>query len=271
MRHLYLFVGCLSLILSACNTTPVKPEPIVALSVAQIKELQNYDELVAMREKLVAGLAGKPQADYAEDFAVLAQVESQITNVKKEELSSIFASKRLDEGVVAKPELTALLDGLKANTPVSADKWAPILALVETELKKTESYTNGLESKVGSEEDPLKKVALYDELAKVDGSEKWASQREMLIDGLIEQVRKASEGEEFDQETRETLALIKQFSGDDAELLDEMIGVDAKIYEKDFFNFLAEGDADSAYQTLETMSGANDFVAIKGKLAPTNG
>jgi len=270
MRYLFILVGLCGLLLSACNTTPVKPEPIIAISPADVQAIQNYDELVSMREKLVAGLAGKSQESYAEDFATLAQIESQIVEVKKNELTSMFTAKRQGDGVIAKPELNTLLSQLSGAAPVAADKWAPILALVNGEISKTDAFTKQLAAKAASSADPLAKVSMYDQLAALDGGANWAEARDKIVNDLVAQVRNASEGEALGQDTREKLALIKKLRGDDAALVDEMIGVDAKIYEKDFFNYLAEGDADSAYKTLETMSSANDFTAIKGKLAPTS-
>lgn len=270
MRHLYLIVGCLSFLLVSCNSTPVKPELIVDLSAEQIDVMQNFDELVAMREKLAAGLAGKTKEKYAEDFATLGRIESKIASVKKSDLLSKFDAERTTDGVIAKPTLSALLTSLRSEAPVSAEKWAPVLTLVEKELGKTNAYISGLTQKLGAESDPLKKVVSLDQLAKVDGESDWSAQRDTLLSDLVAQVRKASEGDALGQDTRSKLAVIKQLSGDDAALLDEMIGVDAKIYEKDFFNFLADGDADSAYQTLETMASANDFPTIKDKLAPTS-
>ncbi len=263
-------VAALSIFIASCNTTPVKQEPLLALSPAQIQEVRNYDELVSMHATLSSGLAGKSQAEYADDYAALAQIEAQIVDVKKSELSSQFAAKRLANGAVPQPLLEATLSDLKASAPVPVAKWQAVLGAVEGELARTQATATELEGKVAAESDSQTQVKLYEELYAVTGQETWKAKSDELLDKLVEDVRAAVTNESFDEATKNKVDLIKSIRGEDASLLDEMIGVDAKIYAKRFFDFLGEGLADLAYKTLVTMSEANDFPAIKDKLTPTS-
>lgn len=265
-----LYIGLCCLLLVNCNTTPTKPEPMLGLSPSQIKQIQNVDELVAMRTKLAAGLQGKPETDYGEDFAALAQIDSQVIELKKAELATLFASKRLESGVVAQAELSAAAQNLTANPLLPADKWQRVLAAVQLESDKTRAYAGSLQDKAAAASDPTEKLSIYDELALVTGDSAWEGKRDALVKSLVAEVRQASETESFDDETRKKISIIKEILKDDAALTDEMTGVDAKIYQKTFFDQLGEGKTDDAYLTLVQMSEAKDFAALKEKLAPTS-
>ena len=270
MRLHLIFISCICLFLASCNTPPVKPEPLLALSPSQIKQLQNYDELVGLYMKLSQGLAGKAEADYPEDYAALAQIEAQIIELKKAELSSQFAEVRLDSGVVPEKRLMLLETALTESAPLPAEKWASVLNLIGVEQERTANYVAELEGKLSETEGVDSKVALYDELYTVTRDDKWQTQRDDIVEGLLADIREAAASEELDEGIQEKITIVKSYLGEDAVLIDELVGVDAKIYEKRFFDTVGQGQADEAYNILVQMSEANDFDAIKGKLAPTS-
>ncbi|WP_096084665.1 hypothetical protein [Agaribacterium haliotis] len=259
------------LLLSGCGGAPTKSEPLLSSSTAQIQSLQNIDELIAMRGQLAGQLQGKPSERYAEDYAKLALIDAQIVKLKKSELSSDFAAKRLDgEAVLPLSYLEAELTRLKAQTPIPADKWQPVISLVEAEAIKTGRHIEQLEALLRDEKEPQQQVLLASRLHKVTGYDEWQQKKQQLLDSLIADVRFASEQGRFDSNTLAKVEIIKRVRGDDAALLDEMIGVDAKIYAKQFFDKLAEGEADQAYEILQGMAAQPDFPLIKDKLAATS-
>jgi curli biogenesis system outer membrane secretion channel CsgG len=231
--------------------------------------MQNYDELLALREKLASGLAGKSQADYPDDFAALSQVEDKIIALKKSSLSNQLSAKR-SNGLVPLPYLNTLESELTGAPKASSSKWASVLKLVQDEKSKTNAKIAELASKAAGELKVAEQIEVYNELSILSGRSEWKAKRDDLLNQLVADIRKASKEESFDPDLREKLAVIKLLRGDDKTLVDEMIGVDAKIYEKQFFSALGEGKADDAYKTLVQMSEAKDFELIKGKLAPTS-
>jgi hypothetical protein len=239
------------------------------MSSAQIDQVQNFDELASLRSTLLSGLAGKSEAEYPEDFAKLAQLEDKIVSLKQASLKKEFADKAKD-GLVPLPVLNPLELELGAKPQASASKWAAVLQLVQAEKSKTNAKIAELATKAAGESNPSEKVGIYDRLAALSGKDEWKAKRDDIINLLVTDIRKALQDESLDPALREKLAVIKSLRRGDATLLDEMIGVDAKIYEKQFFDALAEGKADDAYKVLVSMSEANDFAMIKDKLAPTS-
>ena len=270
MRLIYSVLAIACVFIASCNTVPVKPEPLLGLSSAQLQEIQSYDELVGMRQSLATKLVGKEPVDYGEDFAALAQIDAQIVALKKSELATLFASKRLDNGVVPLPILSALESGVINSAQIPEGKWQAVVDAVQVETTKTQSLLAELKVKAGVESDPSMQVGLYEQLYQVSGDSAWQAKSDALVEALVAEVRSAAESESFDDETRKKIELIKGIRPQDGALVDEMIGVDAKIYAKRFFDFLGEGNADNAYKTLVRMSGASDFLAIKDKLTPTS-
>ncbi|MFT7560451.1 MAG: curli biogenesis system outer membrane secretion channel CsgG [Flavobacteriales bacterium] len=267
VRHTVVILACV--LLANCGSTPVKPQSVINLSASQIQLINNYDELVNLRKTLTAGLVGKLHADYADDYAALAQIDSQLVELKKAQLSTHIASARLPSGVVS----LSVLDNLDSvNTAtVDATKWAEVYALIDVEKVKTRKRIETIEEGLSAENlDTAGRIDILGILHELTGSDQWLNKQDAEIESIISDIRAATAAEEFDADIRAKIALVRQVRGNDAALVDELISVDAKIYAKSYFDALASGSADSAYDILVTMSQAKDFLAIKEKLTPSS-
>ncbi len=270
MRVTLLALGLATAVLSGCNTTPTKPEPLSTVTSADIQSVQSLDELVALRAPLAAALNGKAEADYSADFATLAQMDAQIVELKIAELTTLLDTRRLESGVVPLNQLEALRDDLAANPLLPEVQWQPVLAFVTAEGVKTGQRIAELEAEVETETNPQVQVTLFDELHQTTGYASWQSKRDELIAALLANIRNAAQSDSYDDSLLDKVELIKQIHGDDAALLDEMITVDAQVYAKLYFDALAAGEPDQAHALLKQMSGTEDFPAIQDKLAPTS-
>jgi hypothetical protein len=269
MRKSILTLAVCAAFAAGCGTTPVKQESLINLTSSQIKQINNYDELLKLRQTLLNGLVGKSQADFAEDYASLAQIESQLVELKKNQLATTLAAARSDQGFVSLDLLDNLLQEASSNPAASDDRWSAVIAQLEGERAKTSAEAEKLEASLEGQA-LNERVATYDALFALTGSGQWQQKRDQEVDALVADIREASASEEFDESIQEKIEVVRNLRGDDASLVDELIGVDARIYAKRYFDALSDGAADKAYDVLLAMSEAKDFEAIKGKLEATS-
>lgn len=270
MRLTFAALAVTSVLLGGCNSAPVKPESLATVSVTDVGSNSNPQELAQLRAQLKTHLDGKLPADYAEDYAVLAAIDARLLALREAEVTQYFSEKRLENGFVPQPAILALSSRLGDGSPIPAEKWKAIDGMIALERGKTEQEVGKQVSSLASETDVKAKLTFLGSLYALTGDTKWQAERDSIVNALVVDIRQASQSEEFTGDIQEKVELVREIKGDDSALVDELIGVDAKIYAKRFFDALGDGNADKAYGILVQMSEANDFVAIKGKLAATS-
>ncbi|SMF52498.1 hypothetical protein SAMN02745866_03335 [Alteromonadaceae bacterium Bs31] len=276
MRSSLIVTLIATLILASCGSQPVKPVPVTSVSLEDIQTMQSLDELTALYTSLEQGLAGKEESEYASDFAALAQVQEQILLLQKSALETSLEQSRLGDdsdytSLVPLPALQKIGEGLNNVAGLDESTWANLTALVDKESTSTKSAIDILAKKIENKSSSgEQRIDFYQSLYTLSGDEAWRTKQESEVDALLVLIREATEAEAYDEQLQSKIALVKAALKDNAEILDEMIDVDAKIYAKKYFDALSNGDADSAYKTLQTLSQADDFSAVMDKLKPSS-
>ncbi len=265
-----------ALFIASCGTQPVKPEAVSYVSQEEIQAMQSLDQLLPLRKRLAESLAGKSVTDYADQFASLANVDEQILSLQQAALETSLEQSRLGGDsdyakLIPLPALQKISEGLNNLAGLDEKLWSALPALVDKEKNATDEAIQALSSQLTAEDiGGEQRIDLYQNLYSLSGDKEWQTKLESEVDSLLAAIREASEAESFDDKLQSKIALVKSARKDDAEIFDEMIGVDAKIYARKYFDALSNGDADSAYKTLLTLSQADDFSAVMGKLKPSS-
>jgi len=275
MRYLLIATPLLVLFLSTCGSQPSKTDSIATKTAEEIQVLDNIDELITLRTSLSEKLLNKKQTENESDFALLSKIDDRIIFLQKSNLETKLNENRLNDDsqykhLVPLTALTQLSSTLENSAGIKEDKWSVLHAIVEKESKDTLQTIANLSTEAESASDGEKRIKLYQRIYSLSGDDQWQQKITSEVEQLLASIREASNEEHFDEELQSKVALVKEARKGDASLVDELVGIDAKIYAKKYFDFLADGDADNAYKTLSTLSKSEDFSAVLGKLKPSS-
>jgi len=115
------------------------------------------------------------------------------------------------------------------------------------------------------------KLALMDALGALYGAGsdeqvEYAEQRTTLLADLREKANQAIANEDFSDAQR-MLSTIAAVNPKDSQVDDKLVEVDAKLFEQQFYDALANDRPDEAYQALVTLSEASNFEKVRPRLA----
>lgn len=257
-------------VLVSCGGQQTKHQSVTQLTTGQVQSIQSYGQLLAERERLAASLIDKSPETFAKDFGLLAQIDSQLAQLKKNEVLAAFTTSRLENGFVPLPVIQKAKSEVEAQNIVGPEKWAIVLGTVNEEWKKSSNQVELLRAKLAAQTDDVEKLESLKMLHDLTGDESWYAQRDTYIDRVVADIRKAQEEEAYSDELRQKMEFVRKVRADDQNLMDELYGVDAGIYRKKYFNALSEGNADGAYEILMTLSKSDEFSKIKPKLSSSS-
>lgn len=259
------------LLLSACGSQEVKEEvPLVDVSADRIATMTDYDELYDLYTQTSTKLAGIPRTKEPAAYASLDQMVDRLAGIKLTDLTNKLNESRLDSGIVPLFLIAEEEAAVSANPFGNDPRWSSVIELLDEERVQTQSAMDSMVTRIANENiSDSDRLLLLDDLYRVSGDPQWKQQRSDFVDGLIAEIRAARETGELTSDLKTKLEIVKQERADEPAIVQEMIAVDAEIYQQDFFAALAEGDGDKAYGVLITMAEANDFAAIKSSLAST--
>ena len=257
------------LLLHGCGggtSAPSEPVSVLAVDKSSVELNNDYGQLVQLYKASAEKLRGLDPAVYVKDYQLLDEIAGKLVNLKLEALELEFSSNRLDTGEVPLPTIKPAYEEL-ATPPVPDYQWLPVREIVEKEWSNTQNSISNLKEQVSSATlADSSRLSALDQLILLTGDNYWDGQKSAFIDGLIKQVRDAKSEGLLTGDYQDKIDLILNLGESDQSLRDELIAAAAEIFQKDYFNALAEGDADKAYGVLVTMSEAKDFAEIKGSL-----
>jgi len=96
----------------------------------------------------------------------------------------------------------------------------------------------------------------------------YAQQRRDVVARLNSGADRAIEAEDFD-EARRLLEAVATVDPTDADTRERLADVDTKVFERDFYRSLEQGDPDSAYDLLVSISASESFPSFRPRLEPS--
>ncbi|GAA6168067.1 CsgG/HfaB family protein [Sessilibacter corallicola] len=258
------------LLLTACGGTTQPPEPIITLSDDDIRNTNNYEELLGLLKTANIRLADKNVSDYADDFARKSILEDKLVELAIANIESQFTNAREVNGVLGLATIESIDNSLIGESELPTGKWQRVKDRIALEKRRTRQYVEEQSLTIADDLSNEERLNYLDEFYRLTGDSTWLQQKNEFIDQLITNIRVAKNQGVYTEALQADLALLRQTRGDDLGLMNELTAYDAKVYEHQFLTELGNGDPDAAYQIFVKMTQANNFEQIRAELEGTS-
>lgn len=252
-----------ALALAACTSAPP------TLTQQELQSAQQSGNLEAVYEQYAAKLVGQklttPEGQKAQ--AQLDQIGAQLAEKREQEIRSELNQQGTASGLVPLPVIEAQI----AKLP-KMQKWAPEkhskLATELNELKgRTQARITSQQNQLAklTENDMGQRLSVLDDLAKLTGDDRYSRERTDVLANLRQKADTALKNEQYG-EAKQALTALKQASPEDKTLGTQITLADARLFEKKFWDSLAEGQLDTAYTQFMSLSQTPEFPEILKRL-----
>jgi len=246
-----------------------------SVSEEQIQAARESGDLEDLLARVEADLAAEGDNPSEHTLAMRARIGALLAEKASEEIRGELEAARTEGGVVP----LATLEDARMRLP-EVEHLEPSAAerleiALDQEAARTDKAIDAklAERKALPDDDVGRRLDLTAEALALarPGSERALSleaERRALLAGVQKSVDDAIQNEEYEEAER-MARLAVQADPDNPAIREQMDTIDAKLFEQNFWKALETGDPDGAYQMLKEVSRAENFDAIRERLAPS--
>lgn len=267
MSRLTLTGIALGLSLAGCASGPAP------LSQQELQTAQQSGNLEAVYDQYAARLAGEkltsPKGQQA--LAQLNQIGGELAQKLEQDIRSELNQQGSASGLVPLPVIETQI----AKLP-KLQKWAPAkhakLAAELNELKgRTQARITSQQNQLArlTENEMGQRVGVLDDLAKLTGDDRYSRERVDVLNNLRKKAEDALKNEQY-VEAKQALTALQQVTPEDKALKNQLTLADARLFEKKFWDSLAEGQLDEAYTQFMSLSQTEQFPEILKRLSKSS-
>ncbi|MDF2445524.1 MAG: hypothetical protein K0S46_760 [Moraxellaceae bacterium] len=267
MSRLTLTGVALALSLGGCASGPAP------LTQQEIQSAQQNGSMESLYDQYAARLAGQKltSTEGQKALAQLNQLGGQLARKQEQEIRSELNQQGTASGLVPLP----VIDAQIAKLP-NIQKWAPEkhtrLAAELNELRgRVQARITSQQNQLArlTENEMGQRVAVLDDLAKLTGDDRYTRER---VDVLANLRRKADEALKAEQygEAKQALTALQQVTPEDPSIGTQITLADARLFEKKFWDSLAEGQLDEAYTQFMSLAQTREFPEILKRLSKSS-
>jgi curli biogenesis system outer membrane secretion channel CsgG len=260
-----------------CASGPPAPPIVTAEDVAQAQQNGTLEALLDRIEVELASPNLKPDQR--------AQLEVLQGQVKEKLAAQLAAEVRAELGAsearIGDTLNKKVIEDQRGRIAPMAE-WSPTAHQamhdeLDAEIVKTDAAIEEREARLATleEDDVAGRIQLIDEIASLEHPDRpnagsLAEKRSALLADLNQEATAAIEAENYD-EARRLLETARDIDPEDMGTVAQLASVDTKVFERDFFRALEEGDPDAAYALLTSIAADESFDLIRPHLAPSAG
>ena len=268
-------LGLVSLVLSAALVAACAGPPPEKFPQERIAEAAQDGTLASLYDEIAASL----------EEPGLSEQERQSRELRLKDAGRTLAQ-GAEKEVAAAVQAAALPDGTvplkaydaQATRLESIERWDPatyqrVSASVGDGRRATEEAIAAKRSELDGLADTQveERLAALDSLSALHGAGTeeqvaYADQKSALLKDLRTKADEAIQEEDYDDAQR-MLTAIAAVAPQDAAVDEKLVEVDAKLFEKRFYDALASNRPDDAYQALVTLSESPNFDKVRPRLA----
>lgn len=243
--------------------------PTPTVSQQELTAAQQNGSLEAVYDRFAAQLAGQklntPEGQKAQ--AQLQQIGGQLADKLAQDVRSEINQQGTASGLVPLPIIEAQLARLGKMQKWSPEKHSK-LATELNELKgRTQARITSQQNQLArlTENDMGQRLAVLDDLAKLTGDDRYNRERVDVLTNLRKKAEDALKNEQY-SEAKQALTALKQANPEDKALATQITLADARLFEKKFWDSLAEGQLDNAYTQFMSLAQTPEFPEILKRL-----
>lgn len=257
----------LALSLAGCASGP-KP-----LTQQELQTARQTGNLETVYDQYAARLAGQKltSEDGQKALAQLNQIGDTLAKKLEQDIRSEINQQSTASGLVPLP----VVDAQIARLP-RMEKWSPQrhskLAAELNELKgRTQARITSQQNQLArlTENEMGQRVSVLDDLAKLTGDDRYSRERSAVLDTLRKRAEDALKNEQYG-EAKQALTALQQATPEDTTLGSKITLADARLFEKKFWDSLADGKLDDAYTQFMSLSQTKEFPEILKRLSKSS-
>lgn len=256
-----------ALALAGCASGPATLTPQELSAARQAGNLEGLYDQYALR------LTGQKLTTPAGQQAVaqLNDIGTQLARSLEQDIRGELRQQSTANGLVALP----IMDAQLARLP-KMQKWSPethdrLAAELHALRDRTRTRITAQQNQLArfTEDELGQRVAVLDDLALLTGDERYRRESVDVVTTLRRKAEEALKGEQYGEARRALLAL-QQVSPEDRSLNSQLTRVDARLFEKRFWDSLADDRPDDAYTEFMNLAQAPGFPAILQHLSTSS-
>ncbi|MEE3326034.1 MAG: hypothetical protein VX252_01730 [Myxococcota bacterium] len=259
------------LLLTSCASTPPPP----TLGEADVKAAEASGDLDVLYERIEKEIQ-TASGEQATSLKVLrAEVGAKLAAQLKAQIHKELENTDRIGGVIP---LDVIQKEEDRSLPLKT--WAPtaynqLLSELNADRTSTQTAIKQRKSELADipEVEVENRLNLLEELTKLAGpgtpeAEGFDAQRKELISQLDQEAAAAMAAENYDEAQR-LLEKVQQVRPEDSETAERLADVNTKVFERDFYRALENGDPDQGYDLLVAVAASPSFPLILPNLTPS--
>jgi len=255
--------------LLACALTG--PEPVVTPE--ELEQAEREESLESLYERVATELAAlEPGSDAAaRTREALDEVGRRLGARVARETRDRLEAARMESGLVPREALELERERIAPVERWDPDRFAELRAELDTELERTEEAIRARRERLArlGDDQALERLEVLEALGELSGAGSeaqsgYAEERLAILDEMRRRADEALRKEDLDEAQR--VLKILQKAEPEAAVEDQLVEVDAKVFERDFWSALERGDADAAYEAFSTLAESTSFEAVRPRL-----
>ncbi|MFT7185251.1 MAG: hypothetical protein ACI84K_000626 [Pseudohongiellaceae bacterium] len=259
-------------LLASCASSPVEAPPkITSIQSAAIESASDKAALESIYSQLTADLASTSAEAHPQEFSMLTQVKSRLSDIVTTELSLLIEESKNTNSIIVIQALEAINTQALALNELAPDKYLDLKNTLQVERSKTEKYIATTSAKLATLSDNAlrDKLQTLKELYELTGNIEYQTQKDTLISDIETQIDHSLLADKVDEDLAERLSILKLEQPENKIIKNKLATVNGKIFEQRFFAALANDKPMQAYEHFLTLTTTEDFVTIKSNLHET--
>lgn len=244
------------------------------LSQQEIQAAQQSGNLDALYDRYAATLATQknPNSQGVQQArGQLNQIGAQLARKLEQDIRSELNQQATASGLVPLP----VVDAQIARLP-PLEKWSPErhgkLAVELNELKgRTQARITAQQNQLArfTETEAGQRVGVLDDLAKLTGDERYTRERIAVVSNLRRKADEAFKAEQYG-DAKQALSALQQVTPEDKNLGSQITLADARLFEKKFWDSIADNKLDDAYTQFMNLAQTKEFPEILKRLSKSS-
>jgi len=254
------------------------PKPVV-YTPEELSVAEQTNSLEALFERAAADLQEMdPSSEAAtRTRATMAEIGGRLAGQLEAEVEDALAKARLQDGLVPRDALVRERDRIRPMERWDPERFRTLSDSIAAELARTDQAIGDQRATLDDlgDDQALERLKTLEALGELTGTgtpeqSKYVEQRLAILDDMRNQATEALQKQDIDEAQR-VLHILQEAGPEDASVDERLVQVDEKVFERDFWSALEQGNPDGAYAAFAKLASSSSFAALRPSLEGSAG
>jgi hypothetical protein len=248
------------------------PAPIATPE--EIAQAEANNDLGAIYDRVALALAGlPPDSDQARvTQANLDEIGGRLGAKLETEVAGEINDSRLEDGHIPIEALEKVREQLEPMRRWDPKRFDRLSGEIDSEAAATDGAIEAQRAKLEglTDDQALDRLRILESLGELSGAgstqqSRYVGQRLEILEDMRQRADQALAAENLDEAQR-VLKILQQAEPGDSSVGEQLIYVDERVFERDFWTALERGDPDGAYAAFKTLAASSSFSVLRPRL-----